>query len=553
MKKTFALILIFVLIASAIGCGKDNAAQVTEPIAQEAELEYPTHLALCLGNSPATFICADATGYDASHLMHLFEGLYRYDAQGACTNAIAQTEKVDETGLVWTFTLREDALWSDGQNVRAQDFVYAWQRAVDPDTKCAYAELFLPIKNASAIIEGKMEPSSLGVEAVSDYELKVTFTRKVFRVSSLFVHHAFYPLREDLLASYDVESSDFNGTKLVTNGAYTITQYTDGGMMLIKRDDYYAKDAVLQENIQFLFMEPDVQYENFIQKKLYYATDITDDLRLATFGIDQSPIVTSPAYGVTCITLHHDTAPLDNADVRSALLLSIRQQVYSDASFGAQLPATGLIPASFSTPDAAANFRQDNTPLLVTDSVYAQNLVLAKNLLTEAGYEDVSSLNSLEFIYNEENVMDESLAELIVQDWNNALGFAPTLVPLNEEEFSRRLADGEYAMALTCHTSLIDDPGEILSAFVTGMSENVGNYASGAFDDFMLQAKNADSIDQRYDLYRQAETQLLSDAAVIPLLFHTTQGLKSDSLDGIVTTANGYLIFSYCTITPSET
>ena len=87
------------------------------------------------------------------------------------------------------------------------------------------------------------------------------------------------------------------------DGAYTITQYTDGGMMLIKRDDYYAKDAVLQENIQFLFMEPDVQYENFIQKKLYYATDITDDLRLATFGIDQSPIVTSPAYGVTCITL----------------------------------------------------------------------------------------------------------------------------------------------------------------------------------------------------------------------------------------------------------
>jgi len=552
MKKTFALILILSLIASAIGCGKEADPVQTETVVQEPEIQYPAHLAICLGAAPATFAGQNADGYDASYIMHLFEGLYRYDAQGNCTNAIAQTEQADEKGLVWTFTLREDAYWSDGQNVRAQDFVYAWQRAVDPDTQSAYAQLFLPIKNADAIIEGSKKPSALGVEAISDHELQVTFTRKVFRVSSLFVHHAFYPLREDLIESYDASADDFDGTNLITNGAYTITQYTPDGMMLIKRDDYYAKDEVLQENIQFLFMEPENQYESFVQRKIYYATEISDELRLTTMDIDQSPIVTSPVFGVTSIMLHHDTAPLDDSNVRNALLLSIRQQTYSDIVLGAQLPATGLLSSGYSTPDASENFRQDNTPLLVTDSTYAQNLILAKNLLTEAGYEDVSSLNGLEFIYNADDPKNEVLAEQIAQDWKNALGFAPTLIPLDTESFSQRLKDGQYAMALTQHTSQIDDPEQILSAFITGVHENVGNYASAAFDDLMLQAKKAEDIDQRYDLYKQAEAQLLSDAAVIPLMFHTTQGLKSDALDGIVTTANGQLIFSYCTITPSE-
>ena len=185
MKKYLCLSLAAVVLFGVLfGCGKKTSQQdaAGERRASNA------HRRQRQPRRKAWIRCSPLTPSETmgAYVYHLFEGLYRYDETGAVASGAAETESVDESGRVWTFGIRSDARWSDGEPVRAQDFVYAWRRAVSPDAQSPYASLFLMIENAGSILEGWSDPSALGVEAVSDSELRVTFAQPVWRVSAAF-------------------------------------------------------------------------------------------------------------------------------------------------------------------------------------------------------------------------------------------------------------------------------------------------------------------------------------------------------------------------------
>jgi oligopeptide transport system substrate-binding protein len=544
MKKVLSLCICMFLIASALaGCAKSAAPSAEADAQDHASTQAAETLTVALTQQPSTLLPAQAQDTAQSYVYHLFEGLYGYDESGQIVNALAEVERADESGRIWTFTLRDDARWSDGESVRAQDFVYAWRRAVAPDTQSVYASLYLPIQNASAIMEGWADPSSLGAVALSDTQLQVTFEKPVQRVSTLFVHQAFYPLREDLAQSYEtMQQEDADFCALVTNGPYVISEFESDHMLLQKSDTYRDAPSILNDTLRFLFLDDDAQYDAFWKQEIAFADDVSDDVLTATYGVDHSGIVRQPVFGVTYAAFNNHAAPFDQAQVRRAFSLCVRQQSVSESLLGRGLPATCLVPTCFSHTDPVGS------PLSVSDAAYAENLLLAKQLLSDAGFADAQDFPTVYLIYQQTSSAQTALAKTLCQFWLDQLDIHVTPVPLDESTYQSRLAAGDYGIAIVNFSAEVDDKGALLKTFVTGMSSNAAQYASMQYDALIQSAQSAADTAGSDAQYHAAETLLLEDAAIVPVLFHADISLQSDNVSGIVQLPSGVKLFSYASL-----
>lgn len=544
MKKTIALCICIALLAAILtGCAKSAAPSASLDEQEDASQQAAETMTVSLTERPSTLLPAQAQDAAQSYVYHLFEGLYGYDASGQVVNALAEVESADESGCVWTFTLRDDARWSDGESVRAQDFVYAWRRAVAPQTQSVHADLYLPIQNAASIMEGWADASTLGVVALSDTQLQVTFEKPMQRVSSLFVHQAFYPLREDLAQSYETAlDSGADACALVTNGLYFVAEFETDHMLLQKSDTYRDASHTLNDTLNFLFLDDDAQYDAFWQQEIAFADDISDDVLTATYGVDDSGIIRQPVFGVTYAAFNTHAAPFHQAQVRRAFYLCVRQQSVSDALVGRALPATGLVPTCFSHTDPVGS------PLSVSDAAYAENLLLAKQLLSSAGFADTQDFPSVYLIYQQTNQAQTALAKVLCQCWLDQLDIHVTPVPLDENTYQSRLAAGDYGIAIVNFSTEVDDKGALLKDFVTGMSGNAAHYASMQYDALIQAAQSAGDTASSDAQYHAAETLLLEDAAVLPLLFHADVSLQSDDMTDVLVLPSGVKIFSYASV-----
>jgi oligopeptide transport system substrate-binding protein len=183
------------------------------------------------------------------------DGLMQMDADGKPVPAIAESDEVSDDGLTWTFHLREDAKWSNGTPVTAADFVFAWQRAVDPDIASEYSYMLSDIgqvKNAASIIAGDMDKSELGVTAVDDYTLQVELEAPVSYFESLMYFPTFYPVNEEFYNSVGDTFATSPETTL-SNGAFILDSYEPAAteIHLTKNPDYYDADRVKLAGIDY--------------------------------------------------------------------------------------------------------------------------------------------------------------------------------------------------------------------------------------------------------------------------------------------------------------
>lgn len=180
------------------------------------------------------------------------EGLYQIDENDKPAPAMANGEPdISDDGTVYTFQLREDAAWSNGDPVTADDFVYSWQRAVDPDTGSEFAYMFSDvIENAAEIMNGDKDPEDLNVEAEDDYTLKVTLEQPVEYLDSLLAFGTYLPLNEDFV---EEKGDDFgtNSDNMLSNGPFELDEWDGTGLdwKYVKNDSYYDKDQVSLDEV----------------------------------------------------------------------------------------------------------------------------------------------------------------------------------------------------------------------------------------------------------------------------------------------------------------
>ncbi|MFT5033886.1 MAG: oligopeptide transport system substrate-binding protein, partial [Bacteroidia bacterium] len=204
-------------------------------------------------------------------LSHLMEGLVQYDEQGNLAPAIATHWQIREDGA--TFWLRDNARWSDGRAVRAQNFVYAWRRALSPEAASQYAFILFPVKNAEAINRGELPSQELGVKAVGDYRLEVQFERPCPYFDKLTAFMTYYPARQDVVERWGrAFAADVD--KMVFNGPFTLAKWVHGAhLRLDKNLRYWNEKAIrLQEiNMPYITSDPTAQYNLYKDNRIALA------------------------------------------------------------------------------------------------------------------------------------------------------------------------------------------------------------------------------------------------------------------------------------------
>ncbi|MBE0413350.1 peptide ABC transporter substrate-binding protein [Yoonia sp.] len=464
----------------------------------------------------------DVDGADV--VRDLFEGLMNQDAAGNLIPGVATGYTVSDDKLVYTFTLRDNAKWSNGDPVTAGDFVYAWRRAASPELASPYSwyiEL-MSIENASAVIAGDMDPSELGVTAIDDTTLEVRLSQPLPYFAQMVTHGTTFPVHQ---ATVEAHGSDWmKPGNIVSNGAYVLTEFVPQERLVRERNPmYWNNDAtILEKVVKLVVADENVALTRYLAGEL----DMTDVPagqfpRLSTQYPNQAVSVPQACSYYYMFNLR-DNAPaeLQNPDVRKALSLAIDRDIIVDAVLaGGQKPAytfTHWATAGFETPDIPmASMTQD-----------ARN-AMAQELLAQAGYGSDNPL-SIDLLYNTSEA-HKSVALAVSQMWKQTLGVETTLSNQEWQTFLEARGTGDYAVARGGWCADYNEASTFLDLMQSESGYNDSKYLNPEVDALLAEAKTSNNPQPLYD---RVEEFIAQDTPIIPIYHYAAVDMFAEDLKG---------------------
>lgn len=571
MKKTKQLslllsgALVFGLLA---GCGGGTASTPapTESGAPSTDASGEAfELTVNIASEPQTIDPALNSAVDGGIMInHMFEGLMRWvdsgaetvGSDGTCTNAelsYGQAESYDkvsnEDGTVtYTFHLRDGIKWSDGQDVTAQDFVFSWQRLVNPETAADYSYMIDCVVNANAIMNGEMDPSELGVSAPDDKTFVVTITSDLPYFTEICAFPATFPVREDIVSD---SQWTYSPDTYISNGAYKMTsRVTNSEIVMEKNENYYGVDTLGPDKITFKLMDDaNAMLSGFNSGELDFIESMPTDEVAGLLASGDLKIV--DYIGTYYVCYQTQKAPFDDPRVRQAFTLAVdRTYIVEQITQTGQVEAGGYVPAGVY--DAAGATGDDFRTVggdyyAPTDADYEANCEKARELLAEAGYPNGEGFPVVTYLYNTDD-SHKAVAEALQNMWQTQLGVTVQLDNQEWATFLQTRKDGDYSIARNAWIADYNDPMSFLDMWLTGGGNNDAQYSNPDYDALIQQAKAATDPAERMELMHQAENILVGqDWVVNPLYFYTQKYMLADGIQGMYYTPLGYFFFDHCT------
>ena len=550
-KRRLALLLAAALCVSALaGCARGGDAM---------------SLSVCVGGAPEELDPIYATEpADQTILVHLYENLMRKTAgaSGATvTNGVAKSatseENTDGT-VTWTFQLR-GAEWSDGREVLAGDFVYAWQRLADPANDSPFASLLSVVAGYDEVRETG-DVSLLQVTAEDDSTLVVVLNGKYdWFLEEVCTAPATMPLRQDLLTGESAaEETAEDGAEaaeaaeaapwwsdvagLVTNGPYQVSGYEAGESLTLETSGTYHSDVSGPGTLTFRFADTAEEGQALYDAGTVDFLGVLPEEQMASLVEAESRALT-PELGTWAVVFNCAQDTLMDARVRRALSLVIDRTAAAEAAGVTARAAEGLIPPGVPESDEA-DFRTSGGDLLDNDPNHRADLQEeARALLTEAGYVSVQDLGELEYLYVDAG-NGAAVAQALVQAWQSALGLRVTARAVTEEELAAALEEGTFSLAGIEIRALGNDAECFLRQWSSTGGENVSRYANSAYDTLLSVIAGAEDATARLGCLHDAEALLLEEGAVAPLYTTVTAWTLRDSLTGLVRDGRGWFSFA---------
>jgi len=439
-------------------------------------------------------LCFEVT---CSHIaINLFEGLVTLDSKTHdIIPAIATKWAVSDNKKEYTFYLRQDAKWSDGKPVTANDFYYAIKRNLSPALASQSAYLLYHIQNAKLYNEGKiLDFNQVGVKVGDDYTLVITLNEPVAYFTKLLMLPIYFPLRKDV------------ADQSVSNGPFVMTEWKLNDVIRTKKNPfYYGKDKIKIDGVNFYHVEMDKTAEAMYRAgKLHaiYQLPIGED----SLWRGKPDYVVEKLYGTYYYSLNTTHPPLNNVKVRQALILSLdRDKLTKHVVQSETIPLNSFVPDdSHYHPPA----------------VYMYDVSKAKKLLAEAGYPDGKNFRKVTLKYNtKEN--HRKIAEAVQEMWKENLNIHVALENEEGNVFINTRVLGDFDMARNGWIADYLDPYSFLELAVTGATHNYSKWSSKSYDQLIEKSKIEIDDDVRYKLYADAEKILLKDAPVIPIYVNT--------------------------------
>ena len=599
MKKTFAIILISVMLFTLTACGK--------------KIDNREYLAVCLASEPDSIDPAlNSTADGATMLAHLFSGLAKWsqDENGELVIVPDAAEELTEgvinnDGTVtYTYKLKEGLEWSDGKDVTAYDFVFAWNRAASTELAGDYNYLFDVIKGYDEIWETDSKGeyinsnAELAVKAVDKRTLEVTLINVVSYWNELIAFPTFYPVREDVVADdgWATEAGSY-----ISNGAYKLSSWEHNSLItLTKNDDFYDSENVTMPELRFYLSDnsnnmltnfrngdwlliDDVPTNEFIALKESYKNEFKINEQLGTYylcwNINENILLETANYNSV-------QAEKAKSEIRNAISLLIdRNYIVNNITHGNETPASSFVPKGLTNPDGTQFYQTAGTSTdhfgyyNISDEAFEENYDKAiKTLKKYYNYDEstgkFTDAPTITYIYNTSD-NHQAIGEYV----QGALSAVGINVELNNQEWNTFLntrKDGDYTVARNGWLADYNYPLSFLDMWTSVSGNNDIQFGKGehknlpiyninlteygidykisdgtwaqTYDVLINEIKSSDDTDIKFELMHLAEDMLMDTGCIMPLYYYTDIYMLSDNVKGFYCNPLGYKYFMHTTI-----
>ena len=493
----------------------------------------------------------------ANYILFAFDNLLKMDKDGKVVPGLAEKYEVSDDQLTWTFHLRDGLKWSDGSALTADDFVYSWQRLVDPNVAAPYAQTVLGMVEGYDDAIGRPDadgnttvdpdPTKLKVEAPDEKTLIVHMAKPTPYFDKLAAFVSLSPVKKDVVEA-NPDGWSIDPKTYISTGPFKLTGWEPGSyLMFEKNENYWDADSIKLDGIKCLLMQDQnatfSAYESgdALMIKDVPTQEITTLKERSDFHID-------PILGTYYLDLNTTLDEFKDPKVREALSLALDRKYISETiTSGTYTPASGFV--SEGVTDWNGTAWQDN----ITDkSAYiniddhAGNLAKAKELLKEAGYENGVGLPEMVYSTNDASY-HKKIAEYLQQAWGE-LGLKVQVNIVEWKSFTPQRRSGNYQIARDGWVMDYNDPSNILELALTGNGNNNAKYSNPEFDALMSKAATEKNPQTRFGYLHQAEDFIMKDTAMVPLLYYNDFYLQSDKITGSWHSPDGFWHFEYADI-----
>lgn len=465
------------------------------------------------------------TGFVVQALM---EGLTQYDPK---TNlpipAVAERWEVSADGLTWTFHLRPDARWSNGEPLTARDFVYAEKRMLSPNLGSEYASFLFSLKNAEAYFNGKITDfSQVGTKASDDHTLVLQLELPLPYLPELLCNTAWYPVHQATIEKFG--KMDERGThwtrpkNYVGNGPFVLAAWEPHQIVRVtKSPTYWDRDHVLLHEIDFYPIE-DLATEEamFRSGEMHITASIPPD-RIPVYERDPARkdlLHLKPYLGTYYYEFNVNKPPLNDVRVRRALAYTInRKEIVERVALGGQLPADHLSPPNIGGFNATASVPYDPDQ--------------ARRLLADAGYPGGKGFPHLVLFFNT-NEGHRKIAEAIQQMWRRELGIDVGLFNQESKVWVDVLRQKDFQIIRFAWIADYPDPSSFLDTMLSDNGNNNAGWKNAEYDRVVNEADHELNQARRFALYQRAEQILADECPVAPIYFYTRANLRLPDVKG---------------------
>lgn len=486
------------------------------------------------------------TGIPEHHILTaLLEGLVAKDpATLEPIPAVAKQWSISNDGKTYTFQLRHNAVWSNGDPVTAHDFAWSWWRALQPALGNQYAYMLFPIKNSEAYAKGEIDDfSQVGVKVLDDYTLEVELTNATPYFLQLLDHYSMFPVHRATIEKFG--NPDERGSlwtrpgNYVGNGPFVLKEWKlFKRVNVVKNPQYWDADKVKLNGISFHPIENVTTEERMFRSgQLHHTASIPID-KVAIYKRDKPEQLYTHSYlGNYFYRINTKLPHLNDKRVRQALAMSIdSKQITKQVTKGGEVPAY-----TFTPPDTLGYSAKP---------AFEFNPEKARQLLAEAGYSNGKDFPVTELLYNTSEG-HRKIAVAIQQMWNKHLGVNIILNNQDWKVYLDSVNNSDYTIARAGWIGDYVDPNTFLDMWVKDGGNNRTGWSNARYDELILKlAPKTIDRNERYKLMAEAEAILLEDMPIIPIYIYNSKSLVHPSLKGLQPNILNYVLYKNLSLDP---
>ena len=605
MKKLISLVLALVLVISLAACAKQNGGDT--PAAK-------TEISVCLASEPDTIDPALNSAVDGATLLtHLFSGLAKW-AQAddgkleivadAAKELVEGVENADGT-VTYTYTLKDGLKWSDGKDVTANDYVFAWQRAASLDLAADYGYMFEVVDGYDKVTEADDEGNAvnpdakLNVKAVDDKTIEVTLKNAISYWNELLAFPTYFPVREDVVAN---ESWATDPATYVCNGPYKLAKWEHNSLITLEKNaDYCDADSITMDTIKcYLSDDANNMLSNFKNGEWALIDDVPTN-EIATLKNDYPDeffnVGQLGTYYV-CWNVNEEILPASStlkgaeaeaakAEIRNAVSLLIdRNYIVDEIAQGGQLPASSFVAMGLTDADGVTEFYKNTGVSKDFDGYFDASADAVKSNFDKAvetlkkyyTYDEATGkftdFPKMTYLYNTSEA-HQAIGEYIQSSLAN-VGIEISMENQEWATFLNTRKDGNYSIARNGWLADYNDPICFLDMWTTASGNNDIQFGRGAhkdvkaysidltaygfndkvengtwaetYDVLISRIKSCTDQNNRYAMMHIAEDMLMASGCVTPIYYYTDMYMLSKNVKGFFSNPLGYKYFMYCTV-----